>query len=158
MKKYVIAVVFLILATVAWNQLSDDPESARSGTEPARPSPIDEELPRPAPRILTESVRTRVAEVSSKTQEGKPAILGGTDWAVVAAIYKEYEAAERRAKKVMDSTSFDPTVFPAKGQGSKYMVIIDSGLTHAKALELRGRALSAGLPADTYVTRLAAAH
>jgi hypothetical protein len=98
-----------------------------------------------------------VAEVSVKAQEAKPAaILGGTDWAVIAAIYKEYEAAERRARKVMDSTSFDPTVFPAKGQGSKYMVVIDSGLTHIKALELRGRALAAGLPTDTYVTRLAA--
>jgi hypothetical protein len=156
MKKY-IAAVLIVLGIVAWMRVGDDPDSAQTRPEPARPSPVDEEIRRPAPRIQAESVRTRLAEVSTKPQESRTsATLSGTDWAVVAAIYKEYETAQRRARKVMDSTSFDPTVFPAKGQGSKYMVVVDSGLTHAKATEIRERALAAGLPADTYVTRLTA--
>lgn len=156
MKKYLVAVLF-VLGILAWMRTSGDPDSAQTGTEPARPSPIDEDIRRAEPRIQAESVRTRVAEVSAKAQETKTsANLDGTDWAVVAAIYKDYEAAERRARGVMDSTSFDPTVFPAKGRGSKYMVVVASGLTHAKAMQLRERALAAGLPADTYVTRLAA--
>jgi hypothetical protein len=155
-KRYlVVVVVALVLGTASWIRLSPEPESTVHGNEPARPSPVDEQLPRPTPRIEGESVRTRVSEAPMGKEDASPvANLGGTDWAVVAAIYKEYEAAERRARNIMDSSSFDPTVYPAKGQGSKYMVVLDKGLTQTKALELRERAIAKGLPADSYVTRL----
>ena len=45
-------------------------------------------------------------------------------------------------------------MFPEKGQGSKYMVVLGSGLTRTKAEELRIQATAAGLPSDTYVTIL----
>jgi hypothetical protein len=152
------AMIVAVLGTVAWVRLSSDPDDMLSGNEPARPSPVDEQLPRPAPIIEREMVRTRVAEASTRKDEANPSTnLDGNDWAVVAAIYKEYDAAARRARNVMDSTSIDPTVFPAKGQGSKYMVVLGSGLTHVKATELRNRAIAAGLPSDTYVTRLTGA-
>ena len=158
MKIYVLAAVFLLTLAggVGWIRFAATPEESSAGNEPVRPSPIDEHLSRPAARIVAqESMRTRVAD-TVKAAEKPQQELDGTDWAVVAAIYKEYEAAERRARNIAEGSAFKPSVFPPKGQGSKYMVVLESGLTQGKAMIVRDRAVSGGLPADTYVTRLAA--
>jgi hypothetical protein len=127
--------------------------------EPERPSPIDEVLPRPSLQVVDErnSVRTRVATpskvVEAKGTESKRD-FPGTNWAVVAAIYSKYDAAEQRARSV---NGFHATVFPAKGEGSKYMVLLGSGLTYENARAIRDQATAAGLPSDTYVTKLSIA-
>ena len=141
--------------------------TAQKATEEApRPSPLDEHLPRLPMKIVEigESVRTRTAsapkDASKDVPKPEPKVaesfdkVSGTNWAVVAAIYREYEAAERRAKSMAQNPKFHPTVFPDKGQGVKYMVVLGSGLTRAKAEDLRMQAASAGLPSDTYVTKL----
>jgi hypothetical protein len=135
------------------------PAKVQQIAEPERPSPIDEVLPRPPLQVVDErnSVRTRVATpsqvVEAKGTESKRD-FPGTNWAVVAAIYNKYEAAEQRARTV---NGFQATVFPAKGTGSKYMVLLGSGLTYANARALRDQATAAGLPSDTYVTKLSIA-
>lgn len=43
---------------------------------------------------------------------------------------------------------------PREGEGHNYYVVVDSRLTHEAADRKRAMALSAGLPADTYVTKL----
>jgi hypothetical protein len=78
----------------------------------------------------------------------------GTDWAVVTAIYKEMSAAQRRARNIAEGTAFKADVYPREPGASKYLVVLDSGLTHEKATVVRNRAVSGGLPPDTYVTRL----
>jgi hypothetical protein len=129
--------------------------NAPSGSEPARPSPLDDQLPRlPAKIIAADTVRTRVADKAQPAADQSPKDQPGTDWGVVMAIYKEYGAAERRARNVAQGSAFKATVFPAEGQGSKYMVVLESGLSYARAVQVRERAVSGGLPADTYVTRL----
>ena len=113
-------------------------------------------LPRPPLQVVDErnSVRTRLATpskpIEAKGTESKRD-FPGTNWAVVAAIYNKYEAAEQRARSV---NGFQATVFPSKGEGSKYMVLLGSGLTYANARALRDQATAAGLPPDTYITKL----
>jgi hypothetical protein len=157
MKKYgLAAIVAVILAgSLGWVRLRATPdEGVNSGAQPPRPNPLDEFLSRPPAQIIAgETVRTRVADAPTASE--KPVKeLGGTDWAVVMAIYKDYGAAERRARNVAEGSAFKAKVFPSEGQGSKYMVVLESGLKHGKALQLRERAVSGGLPGDTYVTRL----
>jgi hypothetical protein len=159
MKKYgwVAAGIVLVIAALLGVRRSHDDSAAQVLPEPKRPSPIERELPRPPLKIMreSESVRTRLAE-----PEKAPAAMEsfdkvpGTNWAVVAAIYRDYDAAARRAASFEDVGGIRPVVFPAKGQGRKYMVIVGSGLTRVKAEELRVRATAAGLPTDTYVTML----
>ena len=131
---------------------------AQQHTEAPRPSPLVDSLPRPPLKIIDDSAstRTRKAEATKPAPKAQESFakVGGTNWAVVAAIYREYDAAERRARSMAADPKFRPTVFPEKGQGSKYMVVLGSGLTRAKAEELRVEATNAGLPADTYVTVL----
>jgi hypothetical protein len=135
------------------------PVKVQESAEPARPSPIDETLPRPPLQVVDDrnSVRTRLAAPSKvvEAKGGEPARdFPGTNWAVVAAIYNRYEAAEQRARNV---NGFHATVFPSKGEGSKYMVLLGSGLSYANARTLRDQATAAGLPPDTYVTKLSVA-
>ena len=123
-----------------------------------RPSPIAETLPQPPLKLVNppapEVSRARAVETPANSTEKSTAELPGTDWAVVTAIYNEYEAAERRARNIASGSAFRATVHPPKGQGGKYMVVLASGLTQGKANEVRERAISGGLPGDTYVTRL----
>jgi hypothetical protein len=136
-----------------------NPVQVHESAEPPRPSPIDDTLPRPPLQVVDDrnSVRTRVATPSKvvEAKGGEPVQdFPGRNWAVVAAIYNKYEAAEQRARTV---NGFHATVFPAKGEGSKYMVLLGSGLTYANARNLRDQATASGLPPDTYVTKLTVA-
>jgi len=160
MKKYgwVAAGIVLVIAGVMMKMRPDRPvddSAARPITEEQRPSPIDRELPRPPLKIAqeAETVRTRAAEdpkPATESYENTP----GTNWAVVAAIYRDYDAAARRAASLEDVGGIRPSVFPAKGKGAKYMVVVGQGLTRARAEALRVRAVAAGLPPDMYVTLL----
>ena len=76
-------------------------------------------------------------------------------WAVVAAIYNSHEAASRRARELGKRWSKSQVeVFPEAGEGKQYMVILGSGMTKSAADKLRRQARAAGLPRDTYVTKL----
>lgn len=154
----VVGVLLIVAGIFGLRQKREEP-AAQAVPAGVRPSPIDNQLPRLPLKMVDDSdlVRTRTAEVTKSA--GAPERqsfenVSGTDWAVVAAIYRQYEAAEKRAASLDDVHGIRPTVYPAKGQGTKYMVLLGSGLTRAKAEELRSRATGAGMPADTYVTKL----
>lgn len=133
-------------------------ETLQQEVQVPRPSPLDEKLARPELQMVpnpTESVRTRVAETAKPVGKTEPLDkVAGNNWAVVAAIYKDYDSAAKRARSMGADAKFSPTVFPEKGQGNKYMVLVGSGLTRAKAEDLKIRATAAGFPSDMYVTRL----
>ena len=155
MKKYVLIGVFvgIVVAGTGWLRMSGQLDEASSGSEPTRPSPVQEHLPRLPVEMAAETVRTRVTDtVQAAEKEGSE--FAGTDWAVVMAIYKEQGAAQRRAANIAEGTAFKAFVHPAEPGASKYMVVLESGLTHGKAKIVRERAVSGGLPPDTYVTRL----
>jgi hypothetical protein len=162
---FVIGGFLVALLVMALRNVPSKRTAQKATEEAPRPSPLDEHLPRLPMKIVEigESVRTRTANApkdASKDAQPQPKVaesfekVSGTNWAVVAAIYREYEAAERRARSMAQNPKFHPTVFPDKGKGVKYMVVLGSGLTRAKAEDLRVQAASAGLPSDTYVTKL----
>jgi hypothetical protein len=81
----------------------------------------------------------------------------GPQWAVVAAIYRDYDAAAKRARSIAQRWSESKVeVFPARGEGRRYLVTLGMELPKAAADKLRNRAVSAGLPGDTYVTKITA--
>ncbi|HYP08761.1 MAG TPA: hypothetical protein VER03_21185 [Bryobacteraceae bacterium] len=159
MKKYILLALFVLTLAggAGWMRRIGVSDGPTSGVQPPRPSPIDERLARPPVRVVAagESVRTRVADTvqaAEKAPSGKE--LAGNDWAVVVAIYKDHAAADRRARSLSTSSRYKALVFPPEGQGTKYMVILEDGLTHGAATQIRDQAVAGGLPADTYVTRL----
>jgi cell division protein FtsN len=123
--------------------------------EPARPSAVPAAVKQePAATATKPRPAAAAAAKQQPAPQSTPQGLRGP-WAVVAAAYANYDAAERRAKQLARRwDEADVTVFPARGQGSKYMVVIASAGSSREAERLRGRARGAGMPSDTYVTRL----
>jgi hypothetical protein len=107
--------------------------------EPAAPPPVV--APPPA-------TRTR----SAPPQANAPAHAG---WAVIAATYGAYQGAEKRASAIRNRwPQFQPVIYPRSGEGRRYYVVLGSGLTKDQASDLHRRARQAGMPGDTYVTKL----
>ena len=138
-----LAGVLVVVAAVAAFCPKGDQERARSLTpvvaeksEPveSRPSPLSEQRPVEAP---------------------KPQATGVRKWAVVAAIYKDYDAAARRAEQLGERWKGRKLiVHPPPGQGRRYLVVIGSGMERKEAERLRTAARAAGMPRDSYVTLL----
>lgn len=73
---------------------------------------------------------------------------------MVAATLASVDAASRRAASLKSNwRECACTVFP-KGESERYYVVVGSGLDRDSADRLRERATAAGLPGDTYVTKL----
>jgi hypothetical protein len=121
------------------------PQQSAADGEDAREraaAPADATAPAPPPLARAEKpVATKPTAFSS-------------DWAVVAAIYNNYEAAERRAREIEKRWKGDVTVFPAKGEGRRYMVVVGTATTRQDAERLLTQGRSLGLPRDTYVTKI----
>jgi eukaryotic-like serine/threonine-protein kinase len=77
-------------------------------------------------------------------------------WAVISATYRDYDAAQKRASTISRTASVQASVYPPKGQGARYYVILGSGMTQQEAEDLLAKALSSGAPGDSYVTKLVA--
>ncbi|MDZ4797430.1 MAG: SPOR domain-containing protein, partial [Bryobacteraceae bacterium] len=76
-------------------------------------------------------------------------------WAVIAATYGDYGAALKRATQLASkSKRLQPFVLPPPGQGKLYYVVLGTAESRREAEKLRSQARSAGMPGDTYVTRL----
>lgn len=150
--KAIVAAVFVLVAWAIFAMLRSQNSPEVTYGNPDRPSPLVQELPRLPVKLEEEMTRTRVVAAAVKSRSSQA--LPGTDWAVVAATYREYGAADRRARTIAANSPFQARVHPPKGQGSKYMVVLDAGLTHPKAESTRAEAAAKGLPPDTYVTRL----
>jgi hypothetical protein len=132
------------------------PTNTSAPTVDDRPSPIDSAEPRPEVEEPTPAPAERLA-----VTPGKPSVEqvrsrnGGSDWAVIAATYKNFGAAQRRADSLRAAFGeCTCSVFPRDGEGQNYYVVVASSLTWDAAERARSRAVAAGLPEDTYVTRL----
>lgn len=109
-----------------------------------RPSPIDAEA---RGRIVESPPAKPTPSAAKTTPEG--------EWAVVGAIYNNYQGAVRRASRMRErARGFKPEVFPPEGQGRRYMVVLGYADTRKGAEQLRDRARAAGLPSDAYVTKI----
>lgn len=77
-------------------------------------------------------------------------------WVLVAAIYKDYDLAAKRAQSIAQKfTQWQPEVYPPAGQGKRrYMVLLQRAESRKEAERLLARARSEGMPRDTYVTKI----
>jgi len=77
----------------------------------------------------------------------------GEEWRVVAYTFEFEAEAERTAKEVARRyPELDPRVFALKG-AAPWMVTLGGTMSRAEALVLREKAVSLGLPDDTYAQK-----
>jgi hypothetical protein len=141
-------------ASVAPSEEAASPARGMAGSETAA-------LPAP-PAAVPESSAAVPAKPAAPVQEGAAAPeragAGGgvrSGWAVIAATYNSYAAAQKRAQSLARNAGrIEAVVHPDEGAGTRYYVVLGSGLTQAEAQQLRQSAISAGAPRDSYVTRL----
>lgn len=101
------------------------------------------------------ATRQRVREPVPPPVIASPKQNESGDWAVVAAIYKNHKLAVRRANQMTEHLkSWDVKVFPSAGQGQRYMVVLAFAESRRQADRLRAKARAAGMPRDTYVTKI----
>lgn len=145
------ALLALILLTIyfAWPKATVD----TAASPPSRPefggeAPVERvpvNAPQLVPRPTTRAARPETQERARRTGE----------WAVVAAIYKNREAAEKRAEQLATRWKGNkPEVVPPVDGARRYVVVLGSGLSKEDATRLRSRAVSTGMPRDSYVTKL----
>lgn len=161
----------IVLAFVVFSALQgDEPRISKGRSEqtPATGRPVFEDRRQPEPVATAQPERpspvgtletkpvTKTAPRETPAARSTAAAAGGSEtWAVVAAAYREFTAAERRASELGKRWSSPaPTVHPPEGQGRKYLVVLGSGLSKDEAERLRAKAASSGMPRDTYVTKL----
>ncbi len=128
-----------------------------------RPSPLID--PDDTSSVREDTTRTRASSAPEPAEITRSAIgeqeRGGSNtssanWAVIAATYKSFSAAQQRASRLKASYGeCGCSVYPKEGEGSHYYVIVKPNLTRDAADMARARAIEAGLPGDTYVTTLA---
>ena len=145
---FIVLGLALVILGLGWRMLSPRrtvhiaKEQSRARSEEYRQSPIAENLDMFIP--AKESPPPAPAE--SKDTSG--------DWSVVAATLPSTEAAQKRAQALRGTWSECAcTVFP-NGESEHYFVVVGTNLDRAAADRLRDRAKTAGLPEDTYVTKL----
>ena len=78
------------------------------------------------------------------------------NWVVVAAIYRDYALAAKRAEQIAQQEKrLQLEVYPPEGQGGhRYMVLLGRSETRKEAERILARARAAGMPSDTYLTKL----
>ena len=165
----------VVLIAVIWqSRRLDKPEPSRApvaAQEPdIRPSPVvpaspAEQQQTPPARVATtkppapqQTPPPRVAATKpsapNKQHPRRVATPEPGSWAVIAAAYRSYEAAEKRAESLRRQKQCECSVFPAKGEGRTYYVVVGSGMTKDAAEQLHRQARASRLPSDSYVTRL----
>jgi hypothetical protein len=100
------------------------------------------------------NIKPSPVERASRTQSEAPLTKHLAGWDVVVASYADRGAAEHRAQKLAKRwRNFKPEVVAEPGARTLYLVLIGQGLTQDRATEIRRRAVSSGMPRDTYVRR-----
>ena len=133
-----VAIVLFTAYLLLHRQVSLTPVTERAETVPPR-APAAEEA---RPAFAARGDRNRATR--------RPA-----PWAVIAATYASFDAAEKRATQIRKrAPRLEPHVFPRAGQSKLYFVVLGSGLNRDEAERLRRTALALGAPRDTYVTKL----
>jgi hypothetical protein len=140
------SMLVLVIAFAAYRLISRDANTdeklrTRVTDEPPRESAL------PSPAVPPRAAAPQA--VPPRVSSAKPT------WGVIAAAYNDYDAAARRAARLGSRWKHGSlSVFPAKGQGSRYFVLVGLAASPAEAESLLARARAAGMPSDTYVTRL----
>jgi len=125
----------------------EKPSPIAESQDPPKAKRVPSPAPAPPPKSTGEIQRARTGDYNSTDK--------GTDWSVVAATLNDWDAADRRAQSLRSQwRQCDCKVYPPRGQGEKYFVVLGMDLGRNDADRLRDAATAAGMPPDTYVTKL----
>jgi eukaryotic-like serine/threonine-protein kinase len=125
----------------------------------APPPPVSEQASQPpvtAPEPSTPEV-SRPAEVTPPAPgaAGKKAARKEEGWSVIVAAYNFREPAEKRVKSLAEKfPKFNLSIYEQHADKIYYLVVIGQNISEDRADALRKRAISAGLPRDTYIKKL----
>lgn len=147
--------VLIILTRVAGS--SSEPSvaaSVSSGTTSGVSAPTAPSPPGPPPVVQKAppvAQKPSPMPPSPAQKEPSPAAHG---WFVVVASYAREADARQEAQNLgRRFPQFKLSVFPPSPIDTHYVVILGSGLSEQGAESLRQRAVSSGLPADTYIKK-----
>jgi hypothetical protein len=141
---WIAAVMIVITASVLLlrNGQGPSPVSFQPTASEAPVTPAPQQPSAPAPRKPAPPVIVEQSESPNGT------------WYVVTATYAQKKDAEKRANSIMSrwprfrAEILSPSVEDEK---SYYLVTIGSNLSQKAAVEVRQRAIAAGMPTDTYI-------
>ena len=161
-----VAIGSAVLAIIAVSTLishrrsSGSGESNRARGVDARQSPVAEKLnlflpPRTVRAAVSVQNPVEDQKKEDKQKERKAERTDSSrDWSVIAATLNSVDAAQRRARGLKETwRECACSIFP-RGESQHYFVVVGTNLTRDAADTLRDRATAAGLPGDTYVTKL----
>jgi hypothetical protein len=164
--QYAGAAVFALVALLGYRVMKpSQPPVAQAGSRIEQPvrSATPPKLATPVPSPEAESKPSPIQPARPRTKTlAKPEVgvadrQGPPSWAVIAATYTDFDMAQKRAHQLEKlSPRLQAHVRPEAGQGTRYYVVLGSGLTHDAAEDLRRTARQSGAPDDTYVTLLKA--
>lgn len=154
----------LISAAVAFVGLGLITYWFAGGIGPVQVLPFTEDRPdalasvqpeRPVIKEVAASAPIPAVDAGPAPEQTRARAGGPPDWAVIAATYNSFGAAAKRASSLRSQfADCACSVFPREGEGQRYYVIVASGVPQDAAERSREQALAAGLPTDTYVTKL----
>jgi len=128
------------VAVVKETPAFEKPSPARSA-EKTKPGRKVAPVPAAVPGQTTDRARTRTET--------------GGSWAVIAATYNSFPAAQGRAGRLAaQAPGLRPEVYPPEGSGKRYYVVLGSGMSREEAERLLETARQKGAPRDVYVTKL----
>jgi hypothetical protein len=116
----------------------------------APPPVVQKHAPASPPPPLVQAAPPQLAAVAPP-REGRR----GAGWSVIVASYVSREAAEKRMRTLANKwRNFNPTVMERHSEKAPYMVVLGENLSEDAAESLRQRAVTSGLPRDTYIKKM----
>lgn len=149
----ILIVVLLLVMAYLLGGRGGHNSTASSDAAPGSDPPPTATAPAPA---TTASVAPPEHDAGT-ADRGAAVPQGHGPWGVVAAAYATRAGAQQRAELIRSHwKQFQPSVFSSGTGTSRYLVVLESGLTKEGAEGLMRRAKDAGVAKDSYVTKLSA--
>jgi hypothetical protein len=145
-----LAAIVLIAAVIGLSRRADRaPAAAPAAEASTAPAPV---VTTPEPEAPKSPEVTR--SPTPPATDARPRDRKADGWAVVVGAYTARGPAEKRAREMSKKwPKFKVDVFEPASEKAGHMVVIGTNLSEDAAKALRARAISSGLPRDTYIKR-----
>jgi cell division protein FtsN len=135
--------------------VAPSPQVSEQASEPPPPAPAPEGSTPEAPRTPEISRPAEVTPPALPGAAGKKAGRKEEGWSVIVAAYNFREPAEKRMKTLAEKfPKFNLSIYEQHADKIYYLVVIGQNISEDRADALRKRAISSGLPRDTYIKKL----
>ncbi len=123
-----------------------------SQNTPAGKAPPASVVPVPAPTKTNDVPASTATAAVPASRPAQPALaVEGGNWRVIAYTFNRQKDAQRKANDLNRRHSrFKAEVFSPSGKSSVYLVSLGGTMSREEAMRLKQRAISSGMPRDTY--------